>query len=157
VWKPQITQMNADWEWSEVIREPGGSLAIEAAEPVGYTSCEAFMHIDSYSFGRIEVDGTPYAKDVIIVRGEVLSPWCREAGGHVFAPDDLQTVIDAAPGTVVLGTGFFGMVKVRDETLGAFDARGTRVVVEKTSRATEVFNCLSAAGVDVAAALHLTC
>jgi hypothetical protein len=115
------------------------------------------MHIDSYTFGSIEVDGTSYSKDVIIVRGEVLSPWWREAGGHVFAPDDLQTVIDAAPKTVVLGTGFFGMVKVREETLAAFDARGTRVVVEKTRQATEVFNRLTADGVDAAAALHLTC
>jgi hypothetical protein len=115
------------------------------------------MHIDSYSFGNIEVDGTPYTKDVIIVRGEVVSPWWREAGGHVFAPTDLKTVIDAVPETVVLGTGLFGMVKVKEDTFAAFAECGTRVLAEKTRQATEVFNRLSANGVDVAAALHLTC
>ena len=115
------------------------------------------MHIDSYLFGGIEVDGKPYTKDVILVAGEVVSPWWRDAGGHVFAPADLQIVIDGSPEAVVLGTGFFGMVKVREETLAAFAACGTRVVVEKTRQATAVFNSLNADGVDVAAALHLTC
>jgi hypothetical protein len=115
------------------------------------------MHIDSYSFGRIRVDGIDYAEDVILLRGEVRSPWWRSAGGHVFAPTDLEEVVAAAPEIVVLGTGYFGRVKVPDKTLKVFAEAGSEVIVEKTSRAVETFNQLAAEDRDVAAALHLTC
>ena len=115
------------------------------------------MHIDSYSFGRIRVDGIDYAEDVILLRSEVRSPWWRSAGGHVYAPTDFEEVVAAAPEIVVLGTGYFGRVKVLDKTLTVFAEAGSEVIVEKTSRAVETFNQLAAAGHDVAAALHLTC
>ena len=115
------------------------------------------MHIDSYSFGRIRVDGDDYSKDLILLRGEVRSPWWRGAGGHIFAPPDLEDVVAAAPEIVVLGTGYFGRVKVLDETLTEFADAGSEVVVERTGVAVEIFNRLAAEGRDVAAALHLTC
>ena len=115
------------------------------------------MHIDSYSFGRIRIDGIDYSKDVILLRGEVRSPWWRAAGGHVFAPTDLEGVVAAAPEIVVLGTGYFGRVKVLDETLTAFADAGSEVVVERTGNAVKSFNRLAAEGRDVTAALHLTC
>ena len=115
------------------------------------------MHIDSYSFGRIRVDGFDYTEDVIMLRGEVRSPWWRSAGGHIYAPTDLEEVVAGAPEIVVLGTGYFGRVKVLDETLTVCAEAGSEVIVEKTSRAVEMFNQLAAEGRDVAAALHLTC
>jgi hypothetical protein len=115
------------------------------------------MHIDSYSFGRIRVDGIDYSEDAILLRNEVRSPWWRSAGGHVFAPTDLEEVVAAAPEIVVLGTGYFGRVKVPDKTLKVFAEAGSEVIVEKTSRAVETFNQLAAEDRDVAAALHLTC
>ena len=63
----------------------------------------------------------------------------------------------ATPEIVVLGTGYFGRVKVLDETLTVFSEAGSEVIVEKTSRAVESFNQFVAEGRDVAAALHLTC
>ena len=115
------------------------------------------MHIDSYSFGHIRVDGIDYSKDVILLCNEVRSPWWRSAGGHVYAPTDLEEVVAAAPEIVVLGTGYFGRVKVLDETLAALAATSSEVIVEKTGRAVETFNQFVAEGRDVAAALHLTC
>ena len=115
------------------------------------------MHIDSYSFGRIRVDGIDYSEDVILLRGEVRSPWWRSAGGHVYAPTDLEEVVAATPEVVILGTGYFGRVKVLDETRTVLADVGSEVVVEKTSRAVETFNQLATEGRDVAAALHLTC
>ena len=115
------------------------------------------MHIDFYSFGRIRIDGIDYTKDVILLRGKVRSPWWRSAGGHIYAPADLEEVVAAAPEIVVLGTGHFGRVKVLDETLKVFADAESEVIVEKTSRAVETFNQLAAAGRNVAAALHLTC
>jgi len=94
---------------------------------------------------------------VILLRSEVRSPWWRTAGGHVYAPTDLEEVVAATPEIVVLGTGYFGRVTVLDETLMVFADGGSEVIVEKTCRAVESFNQLAAAGHDVAAALHLTC
>jgi hypothetical protein len=115
------------------------------------------MQIESYRFGRIRIDGTDYAKDLMIVGGRVHSPWWRDAGGHTYAPGDLRPLIDKAPEVVCLGTGFFGRVRVRDETLEAFAELGTRVVRDRTGRVVEEFNRLAREGRDVAAALHLTC
>jgi len=115
------------------------------------------MRIDSYSFGRIRVDGVDYTKDVIILRGEVISPWWRDAGGHVFAPGDLGVVVEAAPAVMCLGTGAFGRVRVEPATLEALARCGTEVIQHRTARAVEAFNRLAADDRDVAAALHLTC
>ncbi len=115
------------------------------------------MHIDGYRFGRIHIDGVEYSKDVILLRDEVRSPWWRSAGGHHYAPEDLHEVLVAAPEVVVLGTGFFGRVKVSRETFKAFADAGSELVVETTASAVKEFNRLAAEGRDVAAALHLTC
>lgn len=115
------------------------------------------MHIEDYAFGAMRIDGTDYTGDVLIVRGEVRSPWWRAAGGHVFAPEDLAEVIAAAPEVVVFGTGYMGLVRVRDEAVQAFERAGTRVVVARTGKAVQEFNRLVSEGREVAAAFHLTC
>ena len=88
------------------------------------------MNIDAYTFGRIQIDGVEFTKDVVLLRSEVRSPWWRAAGGHRYAPEDLGEVLTAAPEVVVLGTGFFGRVKVSRETFEAFADTGSEVVVE---------------------------
>jgi hypothetical protein len=115
------------------------------------------VHIDDYRFGTISVDGTVFTDDVILLRDHVLSPWWREAGGHVFAVSDLGAVLDAAPAVVVLGTGSYGRVKVPEETLAALRAAGAEVVVAMTGRAVEEYNRRAGAGEEVVAVLHLTC
>jgi len=116
-----------------------------------------YMHIESYTFGEIRIDGVDYRTDVILLGHTVHSPWWREAGGHVFAPGDLELLISAAPEIVCLGTGYFGRVKVEPSTRQAFVDAGTTVVVERTGPAVEEFNRLVQEGRDAAAALHLTC
>jgi hypothetical protein len=115
------------------------------------------MHIDSYSFGNIRVDGKDYSRDIILLGDEVRGPWWREAGGHVYAVQDFEDVLAAAPEVVVLGTGYFGRVKVLDETLKALAEAGSEIVVERTGGAVEHFNRFADEGREVAAALHLTC
>lgn len=115
------------------------------------------MRIDHFRFGSVRIDGVAYSKDLVIVGGVVESPWWRTAGNHVFAPVDLANIIEAAPDIVCLGTGAVGMVTVEDETVAAFEAIGTEVVIERTGKVIEYFNRFSAEGRNVAAALHLTC
>ena len=115
------------------------------------------MHIDTYSFGTIRIDGKDYSSDVVLLGGDVRSSWWREAGGHVYAAEDFGEVLAAAHEVVVLGTGYFGRVKVLDETLAALAEAGSEIVVERTGGAVECYNRFAADGRDVAAALHLTC
>jgi len=115
------------------------------------------MHIDAYKFGSIQIDGQVYAEDLFVVRGRVHPGWWRRAGGHVFAPEDLDPVIAAAPEIVCLGTGDSGRVTVSEETMAAFRSAGSRVIVDRTPRVVEELNRLWAEGRDAAAALHLTC
>jgi hypothetical protein len=115
------------------------------------------MHIDHFRFGRIRIDGRDYTSDVMIVGGEVLSPWWRSAGGHVFAPEDLGQAIASSPEVICLGTGALGRVKVDPATIAAFESAGSEIIQDRTGRVVEVFNRLSEEGREVAAALHLTC
>jgi hypothetical protein len=115
------------------------------------------MHIDKYSFGSIRINGRDYSQDVILLGEEVKGAWWREAGGHVYALRDFEDLVSAAPEVVVLGTGYFGRVKVLDETLTALAEAGSEIVVEKTGGAVEYYNRFASEGRDVAAALHLTC
>lgn len=114
-------------------------------------------HIDAYRFGSISIDGRVYTDDVVLLRDRVVSPWWREAGGHVFALSDLGLVVGARAAVVVLGTGRYGRVNVPEETLAALRAAGAEVVVAVTGRAVEGYNRCADAGEDVVAALHLTC
>ena len=106
------------------------------------------MHIDSYSFGSIQIDGRDYSGDVILLGGDVRGAWWREAGGHVYAVEDFGELLAAAPEVVVLGTGYFGRVKVLEETLTEFADAGSEVLVERTGGAVETFNRLVAEGRD---------
>jgi hypothetical protein len=119
---------------------------------------EDSMHIDSFSFGRIVVDGTEYRRDLILLPDRVEHPWWREAGGHVFAPRDLGPLLEVPDLAVaVLGIGAHGCVQVPPETHRAFAGREIELVVRRTPEAVARFNELQAAGRSVAAGLHLTC
>jgi len=63
------------------------------------------MRIDSYSFGSIQIDGKDYASDVVLLGGDVKSPWWREAGGHVYAVEDFEELLAAAPEVLRAGQG----------------------------------------------------
>ena len=115
------------------------------------------MRITAYAFGRLEIDGTVFRRDLTIAAGRVACPWWRSAGSHLFAPEDLGEVIAAAPEVVVLGTGYFGRARVAEAALGALRAAGCEVIVERTGRAVKEFNRLLDERREVAAALHLTC
>ncbi|MCK4910381.1 MAG: hypothetical protein KAR83_02010 [Thermodesulfovibrionales bacterium] len=113
------------------------------------------MHIDSYRFGKIVINGTTYTKDVLILPDKVLSPWWR-IEGHSLAIDDLAEVISATPEVLVIGTGAMGVMGVPEETLEYLRDKGVEVIIKRTGAAASEFNRLSATG-NVAAAFHLTC
>jgi hypothetical protein len=111
--------------------------------------------IESYSFGRIVVDGRRYLHDLIIYPDRVDTDWQRERG-HRLSPADLSKVIEARPEVLVIGQGSFRRVEVPAETLDALRAVGIEVIAEPTGRACEAYNRLHATR-RVVAALHLSC
>lgn len=114
------------------------------------------MHIDSYQFGRIVIDGVDYSSDCIILGDTVHSDWWRKQG-HSLAAEDLKTVIAAKPSVLIVGCGASGLVKVSEETRQVLQQHNIKTEALDTRRAVERFNELSEEGVNVAAALHLTC
>ena len=113
------------------------------------------MQIDSYTFGRIVVDGKTYTTDVIIYPGKVDSSWWRQEG-HLLQLVDLEEVLLAKPDMLVIGTGSFGVMRVPREAVDRIAAMGIAVKVERTGKAVEVYNEMQGTGT-VVAALHLTC
>lgn len=116
------------------------------------------MHIDSYQFGQIVIDGTTYNSDVIILGDTVQSDWWRKQG-HSLAAEDLETMLDAKskPSVLVVGCGASGLMDVPDQTRQVLNKHNIQIETFDSYKAVQKFNELSEAGVNVAAALHLTC
>lgn len=114
------------------------------------------MHIDSYKFGEIVIDGTSYSSDCLIVGDSIRANWWRKQG-HLLAPEDLQPVIAAKPSVLVVGCGASGMMKVSEDTRQTLQLQNIELIALDTNKAVDKFNGLAREGQDVAAALHLTC
>jgi len=71
--------------------------------------------IESYSFGRMKIDGITYTSDVIVLADRVKSDWWR-IEGHRLDVEDLLEVFKAKPEIFVVGTGYYGLMKVLPET-----------------------------------------
>ena len=112
--------------------------------------------IESYKFGRIVIDGKSYSSDVIIIGDKVRADWWRKEGHRLYI-EDLKEIINEEIDVLVVGTGYFGLMKVSDEVKRFFAERGVEVIVQKTGEACRTFNKLIESGRKVAAALHLTC
>ena len=111
--------------------------------------------IDSYTFGRIVVDGKSYTSDLIIYPDRVEDHWRRKSG-HRLAPEDLERLLQGQARALVVGTGNAGLMRVPAATLDHLESAGFEVIVQRTGEACETYNRLAEQG-PVIAALHLTC
>lgn len=59
------------------------------------------MHIDSYQFGQIVIDGVSYNSDCIILGDSVQSNWWRKKG-HLLSAEDIEIVLTARPSVLVV-------------------------------------------------------
>ena len=114
------------------------------------------MHIDSYQFGKIVIDGVNYSSDCIILGDTVQSNWWRKKG-HLLSEEDLKTVISAKPSVLIVGCGSSGLMEVSEDARQALLEENIQLEAADTAKAVERFNKLSQTGVNIAAALHLTC
>ena len=111
--------------------------------------------IDSYTFGKIVIDGNTYNSDVIIFPDRVDASWWRKEG-HKLHIEDITEIIQEKPEVLVVGTGNTGLMRVLPETKRYIESKGLELVIEKTEEACKIFNELSKSK-RVIAALHLTC
>jgi hypothetical protein len=114
------------------------------------------MHIDSYQFGKIVIEGKTYNSDCIILGGSVQSDWWQKQG-HSLSPEDIEIVLSAKPSVLVVGCGASEIMKVSEQTRQVLQKHNIQLETHDTRKAVQKFNELSEAGVNVAAALHLTC
>lgn len=114
------------------------------------------MKVDAYDFGSINIDGTTYTSDVIVLPDKVRDAWWRKEG-HNLAIGDLTEVIDAKPDVLVVGTGYYGRMTVPTETKSFLQSKGIELRMARTREAIVEFNKLQQDMGRIVAALHLTC
>ena len=114
------------------------------------------MHIDSYRFGEMLVNGRSYTSDLIIFNDRIEDQWWRE-NGHMVMLQDLNDVMSAGPDVLVVGRGKLGAMKIPEETADAIEGAGIQLVDARTEEAVEVFNQIANTGKAVVGAFHLTC
>lgn len=111
--------------------------------------------IESYGFGRMRVSGVTYTSDVLIFPDSVKSEWWR-IEGHKVHVEDLEEVLRAKPEVVVVGTGYYGLLKVLPETEKQLQTEGIRILAARTGEAYKLYNAFSQSN-RIIGAFHLTC
>ncbi len=111
--------------------------------------------IESYAFGRMDVDGRTYTSDLIIFPGRINDSWWRKSG-HIVCLEDIEDVFKAEPEVLVIGTGFYGIVKVEEEVKSRARSQGIELIIEKTKKAVQGFNEFAPKKKTIGA-FHLTC
>ncbi len=111
--------------------------------------------VQSYSFGRMVVDGEEHTKDLILLPDRVIPNWWRDEG-HRLSADDLTPIFDAQPEVLVVGTGANGAMAVPRETREAVEEAGIELKGARTGEAWRMYNELQGRRT-TAGAFHLTC
>ena len=114
------------------------------------------MHIDSYSFGSMTVDGKTYSSDLIVFPEKVKSGWWR-VEGHSLCAADLGEILEYKPEVLVIGKGASGCMDVPQETKELLEGKNIEVIEDNTGEAYRIFNDEIKKGKKAVGAFHLTC
>jgi hypothetical protein len=114
--------------------------------------------IESYDFGVMVVNGKRYTSDVIVFLDRVIDDWWRKEGHRLYV-EDLKEILggEQKPEVLLVGTGYYGIMKISPEVEKVLKSQGIELVVKPTTEAWQTFNELLASGRRVAGAFHLTC
>jgi hypothetical protein len=111
--------------------------------------------IEDYGFGRITINGKTYHSDVLLFPERVDDQWWRQES-HRLRLEDLRSVMEAHPDALVVGTGYFGRMRLDPVVEDRLKQEGIHLIACETKKACAEFNRLRATQ-NVVAALHLTC
>lgn len=120
-----------------------------------YGTWRLFKMIESYSFGKMKIDGKTYNSDLTVFPDRIDAAWWRKEG-HNLHPEDLEAVLAEKPEILVIGTGFFGLMKIDEKTKILLKEQNIQYEADKTGRAVEFFNKISASKKTIGV-FHLTC
>lgn len=113
--------------------------------------------IDKYSFGCISINGVEYSKDVIIIGDDVFHPWWRKEGHMVFI-EDLEYPLKKNVDEFVIGTGYYGFVKIDEKLVEYLKGINKKISWMKTQEVVKLYNNLKEEERKKKAfCLHLTC
>jgi hypothetical protein len=113
------------------------------------------MHIDSYEYGAVIIDGQSYRTDLLIWPGRIKHDWWR-LEAHLLQLPDVAEALAAAPQVLVVGTGAYGRMELDPELVSHLRERGIELVARPTGEACQLINELDGQR-PLAAALHITC
>ena len=112
--------------------------------------------IDSYSFGRIVIDGKKFDSDCIVSHNSVNASWWRKSG-HELSIEDIRKIIEKEkPEAIVVGKGKYGLMKILKETEDYLKEHGIEIHSGKTDEAVKIYNDISQ-DKKVVGFFHLTC
>lgn len=114
------------------------------------------MYINSYDFGRINIDGKEYTNDLIIHASGEIENWWREES-HDLTAVEAEALLKNLSEMIIIGIGYSGLMKVSMEARDRLNLSGAEVIIEDTRKAVDDYNKSSSEGKKAAAALHLTC
>lgn len=113
------------------------------------------MRIESYSFGKITINGKTFTSDVIIYPDRIDSSWWRKSG-HLLQIDDLFDILKEEPKTLIIGTGYYDTMKVTEEVMNTLSKRKIKIDISNTKGAVALYNNTKK-DKKVVGAFHLTC
>jgi len=111
--------------------------------------------IESYSFGKMKIDGKKYTSDLIIFPDKIHDEWIR-GKGHLLQKNDIDKIIDFNPDIIIIGTGAFGFMKISNEVINILESKNIEIISQKTGIAYKTYNKIKDKD-KVVAAFHLTC
>lgn len=110
--------------------------------------------IQSCSFGLIVINGKSYG-DIKLIGNKTIQ-W-HHVEHHAVTEQDMFEIFDSKPDVVVIGTGFSGLVEVKDEVVNLAKDKNIELVILQTKQACEAYNNLLKGKKKVAMILHSTC
>lgn len=112
--------------------------------------------INSYDFGKINIDGKEYTHDLIIHTNSEIEDWWRQ-DSHNVTKEEVEPIIRDSPEMVIIGTGYSGIMRVSKEAREVLKSSGVEVIIEDSRKACEDYNKFTEGDEKVVIALHLTC
>ena len=111
--------------------------------------------IELYNFGKIIINSEEYHSDIIIHKNSIDDNWWRKES-HNLCLEDIKKALNNKPETLIIGTGYYGLMKVPLELIKYLESNNIEVIIKKTKDACDEYNTLYQKK-NVVAVFHLTC
>jgi len=117
--------------------------------------------INSTEFGSITIDNIVY-NQVLIIGNKVVEREYEKlkslfGTSHRIGEWELENLLKEDPEIIIIGTGQDGMLMVDANIMDIIKEKGIFLVIEKTSKAIDIYNQEIEKGKKVNAIIHTTC